>query len=306
MTYNSEIHHRRSIRLKGYDYTRPGDYFITICTYKQECRFGRIVEALPGDAVTPDGRHIRFAETGTLACAKAASFEMRDPKINDIDAGSACIELNELGQIAFDEWLKLPQRFPNCQLGVFQIMPNHMHGIIELVDAPVGTSLADAPVSNASVSNVPMVGASLADAPVVWTSLADVPVPVANAPLSNAPMVGTSLADVPMPDDWYNEKRSDGRRDESAAEGGARAARAAMENKGATARVARTGDVVGAYKSLVFNGCLEVFKARDERMGKLWHRNYYEHIIRNEESYERISNYIINNPRRWKEDRFFL
>lgn len=36
--------------------------------------------------------------------------------------------------------------------------------------------------------------------------------------------------------------------------------------------------------------------------GKLWQRNYYEHIIRDEESHYRISEYIINNPENWKED----
>ncbi len=35
---------------------------------------------------------------------------------------------------------------------------------------------------------------------------------------------------------------------------------------------------------------------------KLWQRNYWEHIIRNENSYQNISNYIINNPSKWKED----
>lgn len=35
---------------------------------------------------------------------------------------------------------------------------------------------------------------------------------------------------------------------------------------------------------------------------KLWQRNYWEHIIRNEKSYQNISNYIINNPSKWKED----
>jgi putative transposase len=35
-------------------------------------------------------------------------------------------------------------------------------------------------------------------------------------------------------------------------------------------------------------------------MGKLWQRNYYEHIIRNEYSYQIISEYIITNPARWK------
>lgn len=36
-------HHRRSIRLKGYNYSRPGGYFITICTYHREYLFGDIV-----------------------------------------------------------------------------------------------------------------------------------------------------------------------------------------------------------------------------------------------------------------------
>ena len=40
--------------------------------------------------------------------------------------------------------------------------------------------------------------------------------------------------------------------------------------------------------------------------GKLWQRDYYEHIIRNEQSYETISNYIINNPAKWKEDKFYI
>lgn len=40
--YDPEKHHRRSIRLKGYDYTRPGAYFVTICTEKHACLFGDI------------------------------------------------------------------------------------------------------------------------------------------------------------------------------------------------------------------------------------------------------------------------
>lgn len=44
MKYNPDIHHRRSIRLKGYDYSSEGAYFITICTQNMECLFGEIVE----------------------------------------------------------------------------------------------------------------------------------------------------------------------------------------------------------------------------------------------------------------------
>ncbi len=43
MTYNPDIHHRRSIRLKGYDYSRAGAYFVTICTQNRACLFGEIV-----------------------------------------------------------------------------------------------------------------------------------------------------------------------------------------------------------------------------------------------------------------------
>nr|WP_309597500.1 transposase [Flavobacterium davisii] len=36
---------------------------------------------------------------------------------------------------------------------------------------------------------------------------------------------------------------------------------------------------------------------------KIWQRNYWEHIIRNENAYHRISNYIINNPQKWENDK---
>ena len=35
---------RRSIRLTGYDYTRPGEYFITLCVQNRECLFGEILD----------------------------------------------------------------------------------------------------------------------------------------------------------------------------------------------------------------------------------------------------------------------
>jgi putative transposase len=40
--YNPLIHHRQSIRLKGYDYSKEGWYFITICCQERMCLFGRI------------------------------------------------------------------------------------------------------------------------------------------------------------------------------------------------------------------------------------------------------------------------
>jgi len=220
MAYNPNIHHRRSIRLKGYDYSQAGAYFITICCKDRKCRFGKIV------------------------------------------VGASVMELNECGQIAYDEWLKLSERFSNFELDVFQIMPNHMHGIIVLNDI-VGATLAVA--QNAVVQNA-----------VAQNAVAQNAV-VQNAVAQNVPNGIIALNDV-----------------------------------GATLAVAPTttnatiGDIVGAYKSLVANGCLDIYKTKNETMGKLWQRNYYEHIIRNEQSYQTISDYIINNPAKWKDDKFFM
>lgn len=44
--YDSQIRHRRSIRLQGYDYAQAGAYFVTICANNRECLFGEIA----GDA----------------------------------------------------------------------------------------------------------------------------------------------------------------------------------------------------------------------------------------------------------------
>ena len=42
MKYNPDKHHRRSIRLKGYDYSQPGAYYVTIVVQNRECIFGDI------------------------------------------------------------------------------------------------------------------------------------------------------------------------------------------------------------------------------------------------------------------------
>jgi putative transposase len=42
--YNPDRHHRRSIRLKGYDYTQAGAYFVTVCAQNRECLLGDVVD----------------------------------------------------------------------------------------------------------------------------------------------------------------------------------------------------------------------------------------------------------------------
>jgi REP element-mobilizing transposase RayT len=42
--HNSEKHYRRSVRLKDYDYSQTGAYFVTVCTHNRECLFGEVAD----------------------------------------------------------------------------------------------------------------------------------------------------------------------------------------------------------------------------------------------------------------------
>jgi putative transposase len=44
--FDPQIHHRRSIRLKGYDYSQPGAYFVTLVAYLREALFGEITDGM--------------------------------------------------------------------------------------------------------------------------------------------------------------------------------------------------------------------------------------------------------------------
>lgn len=67
-----------------------------------------------------------------------------------------------------------------------------------------------------------------------------------------------------------------------------------------TMKIKSLSELVGAYKTtsskLIRRSGFESFA---------WHRSFHDHIIRNEQSYNRIMNYIITNAERWKADVFF-
>jgi REP element-mobilizing transposase RayT len=73
----------------------------------------------------------------------------------------------------------------------------------------------------------------------------------------------------------------------------------------ATARVAPTvGEIVGTFKSLcIHDGLTYIKEKKIDAIGKFWQRNYYEHIIRNEDELNKIREYIQNNPLKWSLDR---
>ena len=97
---------RKSNRLKDYDYSKNGMYFVTICTHNREELFGEII----------NGKII----------------------------------LNELGKIVEKYYLEIPKYHSHASLDVFVIMPNHLHGIIEINDpiTTVGADLVSAPAQD--------------------------------------------------------------------------------------------------------------------------------------------------------------
>lgn len=92
---DSPHYHRRSIRLKDFDYSQAGAYFITICAHDRECLFGDIV--------------------------------------------NGWMELNDAGRIVEEQWRRgVFDR--NVELGASVVMPNHLHGIVVILE---GTAAED-------------------------------------------------------------------------------------------------------------------------------------------------------------------
>ena len=179
-TSSYDQHNRHSIRLTGYDYSRNGAYFITICAYRRECLFGDVLDGV--------------------------------------------MKLNGFGQTVVDCWNKIPKSFPNIELDQFMIMPNHIHGIIHIVGATLVVAQHE-------------------------TS-------------DTAKRAGTRPAPT-------------------------------------------LGRIIGTFKSMVVCQCIHGVEQNEfpPFPGKIWQRNYYEHMIRNERSLTEIREYIMTNPARWDLDR---
>lgn len=67
------------------------------------------------------------------------------------------------------------------------------------------------------------------------------------------------------------------------------------------------GNIIGAFKSITTNHYIYGINHHDWQpfTKRLWQRNYYEHVIRNEKSYLNLSDYIQNNPTTWQQDIFY-
>ncbi len=274
MPYNPNIHHRRSIRLKGYDYSQAGLYFITICVQNRECLFGgaSLVDAQNEmDAQNEKGQPQGIARTAKMI-------------------------LNDAGKMVENEWLKIPDRFTNVHLHEYVVMPNHFHAIMEIA---VGETLVVA--QNDNVANENEIRQPQGIAPTDTQNDN-----VANENENRQPQ-GITPTDT-QNDNVANENEN--RQPQGIAPTGTQNDNVANENENrqpqgiAPTKPKTVGDMVGAFQSIVTVEYIRGVKQLGWQPfnGKLWQRNYWEHIIRNEQSYQRISEYIINNPKKWDDD----
>ena len=145
--------------------------------------------------------------------------------------------LNAAGSVAVKCWQDIPAHFPTAALHEYVVMPNHVHGIIELQPPfPVGAN--DYSPQNNHMDNDRANG---------------------NSPRRQA-----------MP--FRSPSQS-------------------------------IGSIVRGFKI----GVTKWFRYENEfaQNAQIWQRNYYDHIIRNDAAYHRISNYILNNPAKWKDDQLY-
>jgi len=275
LLYHMGMHHRRSIRLKGYDYSQEGLYFITINVQDRECLFGEIVIVTNNDSPR---RQIMI--------------------------------LNDAGKIAEQCWLAIPQHFPNVILHEYVVMPDHVHGIIEITKN-VGETVGAKKILPDDMTMVDDIGAKN-DAPNCDVTMMGVTGAKNISPddMTMVDNVGakndTPNCDVTMVDDIGAKNDTPncdvtmmgvtGAKNISPGDDVTMVDDIGAKNISPLRSPSRTiGSIVRGFKI----GVTKWF------VRSVWQRNYYEHIIRSADEYERIAEYIINNPAKWHRDKSF-
>jgi len=153
--------------------------------------------------------------------------------------------LSNTGKFAYDFWQEIPEHFPNVVLHKYIIMPNHVHGIIE-----IQRNATDDAVGTRHVVSLPE---TTGDS--VWTSH------VMSENIKSQKIPRYNQFSKPIP--------------------------------------GSISVIIQQYKSSVKRWC-----NKNDHPEFKWQSRFYEHVIRNEQSYRQISDYILNNPDNWKDDKF--
>jgi len=287
MPYDPARHHRRSIRLQGYDYTRPGAYFVTIVTQGRACLFGEVVAG-----------------------------EMR---------------MNDAGRMVQQVWDELALFYEGVQTDAFIVMPNHVHGIIILTGNVRATPHVhpDEMAVRATPRGCPTTPRGCPDEMNATPRVHPDEMNVGATP-RGCPTTPRACPDHPRdcPDEMAvratprgcpNPQSGPGQARGPAPTSGSGQARgpAPTSGSGQPRGVAPTlglPDVVHRFKTMTTKRYADGVRANQWTPfpGRLWQRNYYEHIIRDvganggatsRSPLQRIREYILTNPLRWHLDR---
>ena len=134
---------RKSIRLQGYDYSSDNLYFVTSCVQNRDCCFGNIVG-------TGRDTSMHHSEYESVGIGRDLSLQNDDLSLQNGDLSlqnddpfprngeflssswDCHMIINEYGTIAEKQWFWLGEQYPYVVLHAFVVMPNHIHGIIEI------------------------------------------------------------------------------------------------------------------------------------------------------------------------------
>ena len=199
------------------------------------------------------------------------------------------MKLNIAGNLINNEWYELKNKFNNIKLHQFTVMPNHIHGIIEIV--AVGADSISAPSSD-ETSNIGIVDGKIVD------ETSNIGIINEHPNMVNNNYVG---------DDNINDNNIINMNDDGCGKDGAEMDSAPTSSTAvsSSSTVIDLPGIVQTFKRITTIKYIELVKQNklppfDKR---IWQRNYWEHIVRNENEYNNISRYIINNPKKWEMDR---
>ncbi len=198
--------------------------------------------------------------------------------------------LNDAGKMVEKWYHELMNKYPDIQCHEMIVMPNHFHCILENVGVVVGEDLS--------------VGADLRVCPVVDDHSLDngeTNKPILGEP--SDPILGEPTGSILVEPTGPILVEPTG---------------SILGEPTGSILGEPSGSILGEHVGSPLHAVVQWFKTMStneyirgvknlgwERFdGKLWQRNYYEHIIRNEKSFHRISNYIANNPAKWDDDKF--
>lgn len=210
----------------------------------------------------------------------------------------AVMHRSPIGELAQQCWDAIPEHMPHVDVGEFVVMPNHVHGIVvireRLVDVRGGSR--DGVVDVGSRHGV--TGIRAKDADDTTTNARDNDAADAHDNNDNATNAIPDDPETGMPGD-----DADPLPDARAQHTGARHD-APLRDPRKPPGIPRgaLGQIVASYKSAVTR-----ITYRDgllPRGTRSWQHNYWDRIIRDDAEHQRIADYIRDNPKNWKGDRF--